>query len=171
MFSIKNLLKKVSLISATAAMSFNFCSSFVNAVEPDTNSSGVTYQSGNPAVNVDIGVDKSTTTVKLDLDLVNNLKLEYNGKPQKLLKSVMPSVNDVAVYLRVVKITKDGSGNITGREPGSWVEVWNDGIILGMLDLINVKEPGTYNLEYYIDGKGNYSDVDANSQGNVGTGD
>ena len=150
--NIKNLFKKVCMISAAATMAVGLGASFAGATPP---TDGTT--TGTSVGNVTIGA--SETVLTQSITLAQDLK--YTGSPHNLITAASitnaAAGSGVALYLRAVK-------SDTTSDPKTWTKVWENGTaISGALSNSNLQgtQNGTYNVYYYIDGNGNYDDVGA----------
>lgn len=149
MLNIKNLFKKVCMLSAAATMAVGLGASFAGATVPDDTKVGI--KAG------DTTIGASATTLTPSIELATGLK--YTGSPLNLVKaaSIENAAPDsgVALYLRAVK---NGDTSTTK----TWTKVWENGTAVpGALSESNLQgtQNGTYDVYYYIDGNGNYNDV------------
>lgn len=167
--NIKNLFKKVCMLSAAATMAVGLGASFAEAGEPKDGTTGIPLDDS-------VTIGASATTLTPSIELATGLK--YTGSPLNLIKSasIIPpetitnetdrataqtAINDsgAALWLRVVK-----NGTTDGKT--GWTKVWENGTaVSGALSESNLQgtQNGTYDVYYYIDGNGNYNDVKAES--------
>jgi len=147
--NIKNLFKKVCMLSAAATMAVGLGASFAGAAKPDGTKVGI------KASDTTIGASEATLTQSITLAT----DLQYTGSAQNLVKdasitNAAPG-SGVALYLRAVK----GDDTSTTK---TWTKVWENGTaVSNALSDSNLQgtQNGTYNVYYYIDGNGNYNDV------------
>ena len=166
--NIKNLFKKVCMLSAAATMSVVLSASFAGARSPATTDKGV--KAG------EVTIDPSDSILSAEIGLKSDLK--YTGNLQQLIDSAKIKIKEgeaeaseyektnegVQLYLR---IADDSSGTMPASG-GDWVNVMKaDGSIdtgkFSSDDNLKRQQGKTYYVYYYIDGNGNYKDVGQSS--------
>ena len=157
--NIKNLFKKVCMLSVAATMAVGLGASFVGAESPTTQK-GVKVGS--------VGIDKAGSTVlKVTIPLEDTLT--FNGNARQLIlesntegktlsvTSTLKQItfvgtdSDVDLYLRV-------SDDInTPPTKSDWIKYEEASTLMNAK--LTRTDAGTYYVFYYVDGKTNYSDI------------
>ena len=160
--NIKNLFKKVCMLSAAATMAVGLGASFVGARSPATTDKGV------KAGEVTIGTSDSILSAVIEL----KSGLKYTGSLQQLINSAKIQIKvgeaeaseyvrtseGVQLYLRIadsldtMPASVDNWVNVTNADSSIDTEKFSD-------DNLKRQQGKTYYVYYYIDGNGNYNDV------------
>ena len=151
--NIKNLFKKICVLGASATMALGLCAPLANAAQPTDGTTGIRWNSS-----VVISPANGYNTLSVNLNLANNLT--YNGSAQQLVTNGTVTKNGsegtgTELWLRVVK-TSDNSQQI------GWTKVI-DASDVKTFTGITATNSDTYDIYYYVDGKGNYTDIGTNS--------
>lgn len=171
--NIKNLFKKVCMLSAAATMAVGLGASFAEAGTPGAGTTGVEVGS------VDISKAGSTDSLVLTVTIPLADTLTFNGTAQQLILASKTANNEtttlnvtssletsnfqfygtnsnVDLWLRVADVT---DGTAATAAAGDWIQYTGESSLTNSkLKRTNV---GTYKVYYYIDGKNNYNDVGA----------
>lgn len=168
-FNIKNLLKKVCLLGASATMAFGLCSSFVSAAAPGASDPGVSLDSADIGKASDVTGNTTNNGTQADgvitVDATLASTLTFDGTAKQIISSInhvyfgsvdlniTGSDSDVDLYLRIAD-TQDAN-----PASGDWVKYDNSSN--NNLDNAKLKRRagGTYYVYYYIDGKNSMNDV------------
>jgi hypothetical protein len=161
--NIKNLFKKVCMLSAAATMSVVLSASFAGARSPATTDKGV--KAG------EVTIDPSESILSAEIVLKSDLK--YTGNLQQLIDSARIKIKEgeaeasdyektnegVQLYLRIADSLDTMPANVS-----DWVNVMKaDGSIdtgkFSSDDNLKRQQGKTYYVYYYINGNGNYKDV------------
>jgi hypothetical protein len=156
--NIKNLFKKVCMLSAAATIAVGLGASFAEATPPNKGTTG-TKLSDSVTIN-------AATALTPTITLTNDT-LTYDGNFKTLITAAYLSAetgSGAKLYLRAIK-------NGTTSDTKTWTMVWEEGNTAlnsddTRFDTENLqgKTAGQYDIYYYIDGNGNYADSSDASQ-------
>lgn len=162
MLNIKNLFKKVCMLSVAATMAVGLGASFAEAEEPGAGTTGVEVGS------VDISKAGSTDSPVLTVTIPLADTLTFDGTAQPLIlasngtktlnvKSNLETItffgtnSTVDLWLRVANDIN------TPPTKSDWIKYEEASTLMNAK--LTRTDAGTYYVFYYVDGKTNYSDI------------
>jgi len=144
---MKNVFKKISLLSSAALVALGLCAPMASAAAPTADSMGALYGET-------VSIGKGAISYTLALSLAQGLG--YTGHAQQLINAVTSTglPTGAKLYLRV----KDANAESQlPADASEWVEYINEYSLES--EHLTGTAKGTYRIYYYIDGGEDYNDI------------
>ena len=159
MLNIKNLFKKVCMLSVAATMAVGLGASFAEAEEPGAGTTGVEVGSVliNKAAGTELTVDIPLSDTLTFDGTAKQLILASNGTKTLNVKSNLETItffgtnSTVDLWLRVADDIN------TPPTKSDWIKYEEASTLMNAK--LTRTDAGTYYVFYYVDGKTNYSDI------------
>ena len=149
---MKNILRKVSLLSSAALLALGLSAPMASAAAPTSSEMGTRWDG-------DVTIGRGTYVYDLTLNLATGLT--YNGSAQQLITSVAAAPTHGTLYLRIVNSSLQGDARLPSSQHG-WVQYETESSLTN--DALKATDMGTYDVYYYVDDSDPNYNVDVNPQ-------